>query len=350
MKNETEMEYGEPVLEAETAERTHERRMDRVEDDISAEMSWSPGALLRRAREARKLSMEALSLQTKLPVRVLRALEVDDFDALSEPVYVRGYYRRCAHVLEVPSGEIVKAYERASGEPPPQPLPLKPAVGEEDLSSPPRWLPYVVFAVVAGGLVALLVWWGQPVTKNLLNAAPSSADHAAVAENGVDAGAFTAPEADVAAVSPSLDTTAVATTASLSLSDTSAAATPTTVHDVSDAAMPASAMPPAESETSAADVSAPADGAEPAVAANGNGTLTVKFTQKSWIRVTDASGERLLNGLVAGGSQRELSGEPPFDVLLGYAPGVDLSYDGKAIVLNDYIQSNNTAHLTVGGT
>lgn len=349
MKNETELEYPEAVAQTDSVEQKEAVvQTDAVEqktestagNDMTAEMSWSPGALIKRAREARKLSLEALSLQTKLSVRVLRALEIDDFDALSEPVFVRGYYRSCAHVLGISSGEVTNAYERASGEPPPSPLPLKPAVGEEDLRPPPRWLPYLVFAIVAGGLVALIMWWGQPVTRRLLdtpettgqnNALPSSGGGLANSPASEAGGQFVTAAATKLVAAPASGGTveaAAAPAVSQSLTDASPRISDTASSPATDVASTGTASAPAAAETS---------------------ILKVDFTQKSWVRITDATGERLLNGLVPGGSHRELAGEAPFDVLLGYAPGVDLSYDGKTVALNDYIQSNNTAHLTIGG-
>jgi len=76
--------------------------------------------------------------------------------------------------------------------------------------------------------------------------------------------------------------------------------------------------------------------------------LKLAFKQKSWVEVTDASGKTLLSGLMNGGAQKSVHGKPPYDVLLGYAPGVKLSYGGQAVPLSAHVRSNNTAHLTVG--
>lgn len=51
----------------------------------------SPGALLKQARERAGLGPDDLAGQLKLAKGTLEALERDDFAALSEPVYVRGY-------------------------------------------------------------------------------------------------------------------------------------------------------------------------------------------------------------------------------------------------------------------
>ena len=43
-----------------------------------------------------------------------------------------------------------------------------------------------------------------------------------------------------------------------------------------------------------------------------------------------------------------MTGIPPFDVVLGYAPGVELSYAGQQIIVEP-ITTDNTATLKVGG-
>ena len=56
------------------------------------------------------------------------ALERDDFAVLTEPVYVRGYYRKCAKVLSLPETELIGAYDRLLG-PKTPPMPTKLLLG-----------------------------------------------------------------------------------------------------------------------------------------------------------------------------------------------------------------------------
>src|SRR5689334_5752193 len=71
----------------------------------------SPGRLLRTARERAGLGTEDLAGQLKLAKGTLEALERDDFASLSEPVYIRGYYRKIAKLLTtVSEAELIGAY------------------------------------------------------------------------------------------------------------------------------------------------------------------------------------------------------------------------------------------------
>ncbi len=59
------------------------------------------GARLRQAREAAELTLEAVAAQLKMPVRVIRVLESDDWSTLDAPIYVRGQVRSYARLLKL---------------------------------------------------------------------------------------------------------------------------------------------------------------------------------------------------------------------------------------------------------
>jgi cytoskeleton protein RodZ len=49
------------------------------------------------------------------------------------------------------------------------------------------------------------------------------------------------------------------------------------------------------------------------------------------VEVKDGAGKRLFYDLMVPGDEKALEGVPPFDVLLGYAPGVTVEYNGKRV-------------------
>lgn len=314
------------------------------------DLSWSPGMLLKRAREQQKMSREELSVQTKLSVGTVRALESDDFDTLSEAVYTRGYYRRCAGVLGLSADEVLKAYERASGEPPPQPLPLKPSVGQEEVRTPARWMPYLFFLLLAACLVAAVMWWTQrsaqpPAAAGGAGAAVQAPASAGAASSSTRSstvvpaqGAAAAGSSGAAPAAPPLPPLPTpAKGASANVQQGSSAQAP-----------PPVAAKPAKKAAKPAKVAQAASAGGVAAAAAGSHALKLVFKHKSWVDVTDARGKTLLSGLMPGGTNKTLTGKPPYDVLLGYAPGVTIAYGGHTIPLDSYVRSNNTAHLSVG--
>ncbi len=66
------------------------------------------------------------------------------------------------------------------------------------------------------------------------------------------------------------------------------------------------------------------------------------------MRIEDAGGKVLLAGVIQQGDRQVLSGKPPYSLFLGNAPGVAVSYHGKAVDLGQYTRAkDNTARLSV---
>lgn len=81
-----------------------------------------PGVLIKQTREKRELSIDDLSDRTRLTENVLLQVESDNFQALGEPVYARGYYRKCGEALGLNGERLVEAYEHHSGTGSPVPV------------------------------------------------------------------------------------------------------------------------------------------------------------------------------------------------------------------------------------
>lgn len=75
-----------------------------------------PGDVVREARNAMELSQRELSLQTKIGLRFLEAIERFEVDELPRPVYLRGYLREIANVLELDADAFMDDYLTAVSE------------------------------------------------------------------------------------------------------------------------------------------------------------------------------------------------------------------------------------------
>lgn len=286
----------------------------------------SPGAMIRQGRERMHLSLDELAGVTKLSYHTIESLERDDFNALLEPVYVRGYYRKCAKVLDIPEKALLDAYQARVA--PKQPLPpakLRLASGA-DLGSASR-LP--VTLAIAGAVVAVLVcavvWFargsGQPAPQ------PVDAGQGSIAVTG-------GPQATVV---PSTE---------IAVPPATPAEVPATA--APDATLPAPAAAPVEgtaaaAATPAATASAPA----PAAPAASAGSAVLSFTATSWVRVDDASGKTLFNGLAQPNESHVLNGALPLNVFLGNAPAVKVEFGGKPFDTQAFQRDNKTARFTL---
>lgn len=77
--------------------------------------SKTPGQQLREARQARGLELGAAHEGTKIPVRLLEAMERDEYHKVSGPLYVRSFLRNYAGWLEMDVEQVLAAYEALAG-------------------------------------------------------------------------------------------------------------------------------------------------------------------------------------------------------------------------------------------
>ncbi|GAC1622766.1 MAG: hypothetical protein NVS9B10_07090 [Nevskia sp.] len=305
-----------------------------------------PGRAIRAARERARLSIEELAIQTKLARSALEALERDDFDALNEPVYVRGYYRKCAKVLALSETDLISSYEKLVVPKAPQ-APTKlligsgPAMGRPSLRRRGNGGRVVAVIVVAAAISAL-VWFllNQPgVFAVLHGAAPASAVVAPVAAPAPGSASRSASELS----SP----TPVAAPAKGESAAESAATHASAAGIEQSAPAPAAGTAPttAASPSPAASVATTAAATDSALAASGD--LTLSFKSTSWVRVEDADGRLLMSGVIQGGDRQQVRGHAPYSLFVGNAPAVVVEYDGKVVDTAPFVKSNSTARLTV---
>jgi cytoskeletal protein RodZ len=76
----------------------------------------SLGEQLRRAREARGVSLRELSEQTRITMRHLEAIEADDFKVLPGGIFNKSFIKSFAHNVGFPEARALELYERAARE------------------------------------------------------------------------------------------------------------------------------------------------------------------------------------------------------------------------------------------
>lgn len=285
----------------------------------SAVAYGSPGAAIRSARTRAGMSLEELASRTRLTRPTLEAMENDAFELLLEPVYVRGYYRKCARILDLPEQPLIDAYE-ALYVPPPKVAParLRLASGG-DLGSAPRFVGrFAIIAPIAAVVLCVLIWlWRQSSTLPTTPPQTMTMIESSIADGGVS---DTMPPIDAPAP---------------------AATTPV------EGQAPVAA---GEAPASPVDGSAPAaPGTETVVAmpAPVGTQLVLEFSAISWARVEDAAGKSLVSGVVSAGERLELDGRPPYAIFLGNAPGVKVQFGGQPVDVKPFTKGNSTARFSV---
>ncbi|MDG1293117.1 MAG: DUF4115 domain-containing protein, partial [Pseudomonadales bacterium] len=75
--------------------------------------------------------------------------------------------------------------------------------------------------------------------------------------------------------------------------------------------------------------------------------LVIRVKEDSWIHITDSAGSQLFRDLARAGKKIDVSGDLPFDVHLGNAPGLALELNGSPFAITDY-RDDNSARLVLG--
>lgn len=74
------------------------------------------GQFLKRERELRKISLEAVSRATKISAGILKKLEEDQFATLPGGAYLKGYFKSYTHFLGLNLEEVLSRCEALPAE------------------------------------------------------------------------------------------------------------------------------------------------------------------------------------------------------------------------------------------
>lgn len=274
--------------------------MSAVEAEIT-ELPASPGARLRREREARGLTQQQAAEQLTLDISVITALEANDFAALGAPVFAKGHLRRYAALLELPEGDILGGYDRSKGQPEQPTLVPKSRFEMAPVRGKSKW-PFVL-----GGALAFVFAAGL---------------FAYVSSNGLKLPWGSASDAKREA--PAAGTISANVTAARS---------PAAV-----------ASPPTASGTSA-----PAPAVAPAaVLPAGQVSLQLRFATDSWVEIYDGTGKAVLYDLGKSGTERTVTGTAPLSVTIGNAPAVSIAVNGRAVTPPPLPPGQTVARFSIG--
>lgn len=274
-------------------------------DADATELPSSPGARLRREREARGLSHQQAAESLNLDPMVLTHLEADNFAALGAPVFVKGHLRRYTTLLGLDGDGIVSLYEHSTqqlGEPslvPKSRLEMAPVRGK------PRW-PWVVGGAatffVASALVAYLSEHGLP---------------------WVD----TAPEESTPQVLQEV---------------------PATTTQAPPGTSNSSPAPVGRAKAAAAEPAAPAAGAAAIALQPGQVSLHLRFSADSWVEVFDGSGKAVLYDLGKAGTERTITATAPLSITIGNAAAVAVTVNGRVLPALPRAQGQALARFSIG--
>jgi cytoskeleton protein RodZ len=260
-------------------------------------------AALAQAREAAGLSLEEAARQLKFAPRQLQALEAGELQRLPGGTFVRGMVRSYARLLRLDAQPLLA---QIGGHAAPQdaerlaqrfrqPVPFSDGARRSNLT-------YVALSLALLAVVVIVALeWRQERAGAPRMAFVSAAQQPAEPPR---AAAAEAPRVTMASAAP-------------------------TPRVQAPQAPPAKQVP--------VPVLAPARSADEPAAA-GQGRIVLQFDGESWVEIHSGTGKLLVAQLHASGTERVVSGVPPFAVVIGNAQQVRLSYNDKPVDLKPYVK------------
>ncbi|MCP3670703.1 MAG: helix-turn-helix domain-containing protein [Gammaproteobacteria bacterium] len=370
------------------------------ENSVDVSEVWGgPGAILRQAREAKGLDATAVAAMLHLSEFKLYALETDDYSSLPEPVFIRGYLRNYARLLNEPEAPVLDAYARHNhGVEIDEKPPLDSHVAVEVSSN--HDVVKATTVVIAVILIVLpLIWWWDnleqaaykivgSVTEEMDAEVPSSesvsteADLSSFmpppppgsseAEGGaseqeslvVEPNKLEITSLDVAPVPESMEPEVLkvnkmpidGVSGSIAASSPVVAKAEESVSAIKEIVEEVVPVKPAKSKNPLvkpktkpvvkAVIRKPQPKPKPAAAkVKTSGTL-LEFVESSWVKVRDANNQVILIGEYKKGVKKQLSGRTPYKVVLGNSSAVRVMVDGKQADLDKY-SSGGVARFTI---
>ena len=283
---------------------------DTLDRAASPDDAVDAGALLRAGRESAGLSIAAVAQQLKLAPRQVVALEESDFAKLPGRTFIRGFVRNYARLLRLDAEAVLAALPDSAAAPlpdnpslAPTPRPMGELPADQNVRpSAARWaIPLALVAVVT---VAAVYEITRPPAEP---AKPVVVDKAPLPVPAPQPAAVTAPGSTTTALPNPLAAT-----------DDKAGATPDDATQKTEAESNIVATSPVEPDT----------------------PVALSFQGTSWVEVRDGTGVLVLSTTGSAGTSQSVGGRAPFEVILGNAAAVTVSWQGKPFDTTPYTRQN----------
>ena len=279
------------------------------------------GAQLKQERERKGVTLEDISLTTKIGTRMLRALEEGHFDQLPGGIFNKGFIRAYARCLGMDEEQAVADYLVATGVTPSvkksendeAPI-LEPPSREENPAT--AGLPWGTFAVVLLIVALGFAAWGFYSRESEKEASES----ASPAQNSTPANPPNTPPVAAAEQSQPEKKS--------SESVDSSAPTSKPIEP------PAATATPSQPTASPAVSPAPPTSAEsqprPAVPSNAPLLLVIKAREDSWLSIS-VDGEIVTRALLAAPAQKSVRARNEIVIKAGNVGALDFEFNGKKL-------------------
>lgn len=282
---------------------------------------------LKREREKRGITLDDVSLSTKIGLRMLRALEEEKFEQLPGGIFNKGFVRAYARHLGIDEEQAVADYLEAAGETAP---PAEPVV---DVPSPVRHeetgkegepgVPWGILAIVLLGLALALSVWSYYTRESVKD--PKGSPRAAATEpQSAPAGpsGSAAASSPIAAVPLPQKPLSSDVNSQIDLAgQRSNAPSPTGVGGVGNTSNNPTFSPERGADNAAKRPSAPNVSTF---------VVLIEAEENSWVSIT-ADGKTILEGTLIAPAVKAVKAEKQIVVKAGNVGGLSFAFNGKKV-------------------
>lgn len=287
------------------------------------------GQRLQKAREAMNLTVADIANALHITATYVNLIESNQFQKLPGAIFVRGYIKLYARLVNLPVDEVMQCYFEQTGDPVHE-FKIRPAANEYGASMRRHAMTWAVGIVLLVLIIPTLVWW--LTHRDALDVVETTTQqNTAVVEN------------------LSANNTSVATSEPASIPPNAAAdATMMPEQANSDAAQPALETKHQEPTSSATETTANAEEVKSTadLQADQKG-LIIELTEKSWIQIKNIEGNTVHDAEYQAGDKIVVVDRPPLYVWIKNGKAATVSFNGAPVTLSN-IDSKGAARLVVG--
>lgn len=304
------------------------------------------GSLLREYREIAGYSLTQMAEALCLSDETIQNLEDENFKALPEPPYVRGYLRNYAKLAEKDPAELINSYESLRGADPSDldyHFKAKPTI----LSDSKRKVsPVMGQLILLSLLLALLVGISMiPAVNNWITDTWNSFSQQTRSQdngNNMDLiGTMPIPTPLDIAETPASDQATQANSADKpsaqeTASDSTDSATQT------DNTNESSTTPATNTQNQESTQKKEQLVEESQIPSSNNDSINIKliFNKEVWMKIKDGTNKTVFEGLNTAGGSKDLNLKKPLHFRVGNAQGLSLFVDDKAVDISSYIKGS----------
>ncbi len=312
-----------------------ELKIDTTENqDDQKDIITLPGKHLRRVREENNMSAKQVADSLHLEVRIIETLEADDYESGIPTIFMKGYIRNYAKLLDIDPEPLIVAFDAANksdeteteskskskSKAATQKTKYKP---KKQADSNDLWPKLVTLAILLTLIIFIALWQFSPQN-----------DKAATNDQTSSKYNIDLPLNQPQSMTENHETSSGdETQTQIPTTFPSSSSEETKTVEQQSMATPSEPTPPVAAPVESQDHS-----------------IHVNFKARVWMRITDSTGKKLFQGTGTEGKSLTLEGTPPYKIRVGNHNNVDIEYQGTTKDVKEYPKyKNQKMTFIVGG-